>query len=242
MNKISLLPLVGMVIATPQAASAVSLSENLNLLVNMGIYSESVSRGLSASQRKPVLGLDLTLFHSSGVYAGVWTSGVDMKGADADYEDDYYAGFVFQPAEAVIVDFGYLRYTYPESSFFNMTEYYAKLNVYDFSAGVYYSNDYAGDQSTVYSYVGYHIDLPYESAADLRYGYTDYKDPAFISASGNVRESYREWEAKLSKTAFGLDWFASYLGTDLSEAECQSSLGDKESCGPRMFFGVTKTF
>ncbi|MDT4864262.1 hypothetical protein FQZ97_990150 [compost metagenome] len=200
-------------------------------------------RGISFSQRKPVVQGYATLAHSSGLYAGVWSSNVDFGDeVDASYEADYYAGYLWQATDDVSLDLGYIKYTFPRTSSLNVSEVYAILKAYDFKLGTYYSDDYFGDQSFMYNYVGYSTKLPFETALDLRYGIADYKDPAFVSTSGSTKDSYHEWEVKLTKSAFHVDWSVSYIDTDLSENECLSNIGDKESCSARLLLGVSKTF
>ncbi|MFK8399912.1 TorF family putative porin [Pseudomonas sp. BGr12] len=223
-------------------SQAVTLSDDFELIANIGAYSEYAMRGISYSQRNPVAQGYLTVAHKSGLYAGMWGSNVDIAGVDANYEADYYAGYIWQPTEDISLDVGYIKYTYPKTSAMNISETYAVLTAYGFKVGSYYSNDYLGDQTTTYNYVGYGFNLPLESKLDVRYGILDLKDPAFISSSGNTKDSYHEWEVKLSKTAFQVDWAVSYIDTNLSETECYSFMGDKESCSARVLLGVSKTF
>lgn len=231
------------VLAATQTATAVEINDDFQLVVNVGAFSEYASRGLSLTQRKPAAQGSVVLAHSSGLYAGVWSSNVDTELGDTHYEADYYAGYVWQPMDDLSFDIGYLRYTYPGLSSLNLSETYGVMSYKGFKLGSYYSGDSAGDQSTIYNYVGYGTSaLPYDLKLDLRYGIADYKDPAFFSDSGSSKSSYREWEVKLAKVLVGVEFSASYIGTDLSESECYSYLLDKESCGPRLLLGVSKIF
>ncbi|MHC8304806.1 TorF family putative porin [Pseudomonas sp. PB3P13] len=231
------------IFAVSQSATAIELSDEFQLVVNAGVFSEYTSRGLSITQRKPAVQGSVVLAHSSGLYAGVWSSNVDTELGDTHYETDYYAGYLWQPIDALSLDIGYLQYTYPGLSSLNLAETYGILNYKGFKLGSYYSSDSGGDQSTTYNYVGYETSaLPYAVKLDLRYGIADYKDPTFFSSSGSGKDSYREWEVKLTKAFVGIDFSASYIGTNLSESECFSYLLDNESCGPRLLLGASKTF
>ncbi|MCH5520369.1 TorF family putative porin [Pseudomonas syringae] len=225
------------------SASAVTLTEDFQITGSIGALSEYSMRGISYTQRKPALQATATLAHSSGLYVGVWSSNVDNSGIDARYEADYFAGYTHQFSDDIGIDVGYIKYTFPKGTILNAGETYAVLNAYGFKLGTYYSDDYYGDQSYIYNYIGYGIkDLPYGIGMDMRYGVADYKDPSFLSQSGSTKDSYREWEVKFSKNWMTLDWSASYVDTNLSETECLRFQGDKESCSARMVVGVSKSF
>ncbi|MCY1416206.1 hypothetical protein D9M71_317080 [compost metagenome] len=173
----------------------------------------------------------------------MWSSNVDFGfGSRTRQEQDYYAGYYWQINDDVSLDVSYIDYVYPRQSDFNYNEYHAELNAYGARLGGNYSDDLGGDQSMLYSYLGYGATLPYDIGLELRYGVTDYKDPIWISAGGSTRNSYHEWEAKLSRTLLGLDWSLSYIDTDLSEAECASYLGFDDVCSATLVAGVSKTF
>ncbi|AUF96858.1 hypothetical protein CXQ80_13950 [Pseudomonas sp. 02C 26] len=243
MKKTLLSAVVGAVFTHCTLAHAVTLNDSLELIGSVGAFSEYSMRGISYTQRKPAVQATATLVHSSGLYAGVWSSNVDNEGIDARYEADYFAGFAHQFSDQVGLDVGYIKYTFPKGTILNAGEAYAVLSAYGFKLGSYYSNDYYGDQSFIYNYVGYGIkDLPYGLGLDFRYGVADYKDPSFFSSTGASKDSYREWEVKLSKNWLSLDWSASYVDTNLSETECLGFQGDKESCSARLVVGVSKSF
>lgn len=158
------------------SAHAVELNENWSLLLNVGAFSEYSSRGISQTQRNPAIQASATIAHSSGLYAGLWTSNVDFGGGlDARQEVDYIAGYLWQPSDKVGLDLGYIKYTYDKSSLLNLSETYAVLTAYDFVLGASYSTDNFGDQSALYEFVGYKVALPYDTALDVRYGRADFK-------------------------------------------------------------------
>lgn len=222
---------------------AIELNQDFSLELNAGIYSDYRTRGISQTQNDPALQGSATLLHSSGLYAGVWSSNVDFGyGIRTRQEQDYYVGYYWQANDDIALDLTYIEYVYPKQSEFNFGEYHAELSAYGAFLGGNYSNDLAGDQSYLYSYLGYRAELPLELGLELRYGQVDYKDPLLFSANGDNRDSYHEWEAKLSRSLFELDWSLSYVDTDLSQAECASYNGFDDVCSTTVVVGVSKTF
>ncbi len=224
-------------------AHAIELNDNLSLELNAGLYSDYRTRGISQTQNDPALQGSATLLHSSGLYAGVWSSNVDFGYASRTRQElDYYAGYYWQISDAIALDASYIKYAYPRQGDFNYGEYHAELSAYGAFLGGNYADDLGGAQSYLYSYLGYRTDLPQEIGLELRYGRVDYKDPLFFSNSGNTRSAYHEWEAKLSRTLFELDWSLSYVDTNLSQTECASYLGFDDICSATLVVGVSKTF
>ncbi|WP_410481653.1 TorF family putative porin [Pseudomonas plecoglossicida] len=224
-------------------ANAIDLGHDLTLSVNVGAFSNYWSRGVSQTQNDPALQGSLTLSHSSGAYLGVWSSNVDFgSGSKTRQELDYYVGYVWQPNENFSWDVAYYKYEYPRESSLNYSEYYTKLTAYGFNVGGWYSDDLYGNQSYLYSFVGYTANLPFESTLDLTYGNVDYKDNYFFSKSGGERDSYNAWIAKLSKSLLGIKWSVAYADSSLSKSECASFNGFDDVCSSTVIFGAEKTF
>lgn len=226
---------------------AVELTQDLALQIDTALVSDYRSRGISQTLGDPAAQLGATLQHSSGLYLGAWTSNVDFgDGLNTRQELDYYAGWYWQASEAVSLDLGYLRYSYPKDAQFNQSEVYAVLSAYGFELGGYYSNDmptYFGErQSNLYSYLGYGAELPGAIQLKLRVGRNDAKDPLYVAAGGDTRSSYHEWEAKLSRELFGVTWGLSYIDTDLSKAECFSNWGYDDLCSATVVASAAKRF
>ncbi|BAN47599.1 TorF family putative porin [Metapseudomonas resinovorans] len=243
MRRITLLALT----LAPLACQAVQLTDDFALMVDLNLASDYRTRGISQTQNDPAAQAGATLAHSSGLYAGAWTSNVDFGfGLKTRQEVDYYAGWYWQATDAVSLDLGYIKYTYPRESQFNMSEAYALLNAYGFKLGAYYSNDastlFGEDQDSLYSYVGYETRLPLEVGLELRYGRMDFKDPMFWSHSGESTDDYREWEAKLTRDFVGVTWGLSYVDTNLSESECASNYGFTDVCTATWVASVSKSF
>ncbi|MDD0844220.1 TorF family putative porin [Pseudomonas sp. Gutcm_11s] len=246
MKRSTALLLAGLAL-TPLSSQAVPINDDFFVDIDLTLASDYRTRGISQTQGDPALQAGATLGHSSGLYAGVWTSNVDFGyGLKTRQEVDYYAGWYWQATEAVSLDLGYIKYAYPKESQFNQSEAYAILNAYGFKAAAYYSRDLGNfigeDQDTLYTWVGYETQLPLEIGLDLRYGRMDLKDPLFWSNSGQSRDSYREWEVKLTRDFFDVTWGLSYVDTDLSEAECFSNYGFTDACTATVVASVSKTF
>ncbi|MDZ3992586.1 TorF family putative porin [Pseudomonas sp. Teo4] len=223
--------------------NAIELSKDFTLAVDAGLYSQYWSRGMSQTLGDPAIQGAVTLIHSSGLYAGVWSSNVDFgHGSKARQEIDYYLGYSWQIADKVTLDLTYLEYEYPKQGDLNYSEYYAKLNAYGFIAGGYYSDDLWSNQSMLYSFVGYETTLPGDVGFKSRYGLADYKDPVFVSGDGSARNKYNEWQVEFNKEFLGVKWSISYADSDLSKAECMNFAGFDDICSATVVAGVSKSF
>jgi len=246
MNARAICSLASLLLA-PLTCQALTMNDDFSLELTLDAVSDYRSRGVSQTLGDPALQAGATLIHGSGLYLGAWTSNVDYG---FDYktrqEVDYYAGWYWQATDAISLDLGYLKYSYPKEGQFNMSEVYAILDLYGFKLGAYYSSDspnaFGKDQDTLYSYVGYNVALPGEVGLELRAGRNDVKDPAFWSASGDNRETYYEWQAKLTREFVGITWGLSYIDTDLSKSECVSWYGYDDLCSATVVVSANKTF
>ena len=232
--------------ALPLSSFAIPLNDDFALLVDLTLASDYRTRGISQTQNDPAVQAGLTLAHSSGLYLGAWSSNVDFGGGlKTRQEVDYYAGWLWQATEAVSLDLGYIKYAYPKESQFNQGEVYGILGVYGVKLAAYYSNDAPGidsKQNSLYTYIGYETELPYDSGLKLRYGNMDFKDPHLYSASGSAEDSYREWEVKLTHNLAGVVLGLSYIDTDLSQSQCLSNWGFKDVCTATVVASVSKSF
>ncbi|RON38568.1 TorF family putative porin [Pseudomonas brassicacearum] len=246
MNARSVLTLATLVLA-PLTTQALTLNDDFNLDMTLGVFSDYRTRGISQTLGDPAAQAGATLVHSSGLYVGAWTSNVDFGGEFKTRQElEYYAGYYWQVTEAISLDLGYIKYDYPKESQFNLSEVYAVLDVYGVKLGAYYSNDtpnfFGEDQDTLYTYLSYKIALPADIGLDLRVGRNDVKDPAFWSASGESRDAYTEWEAKLTRDFVGVTWGLSYIDTDLSKSECTSWYGYGDLCSATVVASASKAF
>lgn len=230
----------------PLSSQALPLNDDFALLVDLTLASDYRTRGISQTQNDPAVQAGLTLAHSSGLYLGAWSSNVDFGGGlKTRQEVDYYAGWLWQATDAVSLDLGYLKYAYLRESQFNQGETYAILSAYGVKLAAYYSADAPGidsKQSSLYSYVGYETELPYDTGLKLRYGNMDFKDPHLYSMSGHAEDSYREWEVKLSHELAGVMLGLSYIDTDLSKSQCTSNWGFDDVCSATVVASISKSF
>lgn len=233
----------GLLLAPWGAVQAIQLNDDFSLDLNVGAYSDYRSRGISQTQGDPAIQGSATLSHSSGLYAGVWSSNVDFGyGTKTRQEIDYYVGYYWQVADDIALDLTYYEYEYPKEGGFNSSETYAKFSAYGAYVGGYYSDDLSGNQSYLYSFVGYETTLPQEVGLDLRYGWVDFKDDTFFDSTDGSRPDYNEWQVTLSKSMVGVDWSLAYVDTDLSEAECFSYSGFDDVCSSTLVLGASKSF
>lgn len=243
MNHISKLCIAGILLAPWGASQAFQLNDDLSLDLNIGAYSDYHSRGMSQTQNDPAIQGSVTLSHSSGLYAGVWSSNVDFGyGSKTRQEIDYYAGYYWKITDNVSLDLAYFEYEYPKESKLNYSETYAKLSAYGIYAGGYYSGDMGGDQSYLYSFVGYETALPMDIGLNIRYGLVDFKDDILVDGNGSTASTYKEWQVSLSKKLLGLDWSLAYVDSNLSNDECASYNGFDDVCGSSLVLGVSKSF
>ena len=230
-------------LACAPLAHAIGLNDDFSVEVKAGLFSDYRTRGISQTQSDPALQGSLTLAHSNGLYVGVWSSNIDFGyGSNSRQELDYYAGYFWQINDDITLDVSYIKYVYPRQGNFNYGEYHAELHAWGALLGGNYSDNFNGDQSMLYSYVGYTTLLPFDTDLLVRYGHNDYKDPAWFANDGASRDGYHEWELKLTRTMLSLDWAVSYIDTDLSDSECASYLGFTDVCSATVVASVVKTF
>ena len=230
----------------PLSSQAIVLNDDFSVLVDLTLASDYRTRGISQTLNDPAVQAGVTLAHSTGLYVGAWSSNVDFGGGlKTRQEVDYYGGWLWEATEDVNLDIGYLKYTYPKESQFNQSEVYGILSVYGVKLGAYYSDDAPGvdsKQNSLYSYVGYETQLPYDTGLKLRYGNMDFKDPRMFTSAGHGEESYREWEVKLTHELAGVMLGLSYIDTDLSKSQCTSNWGYDDLCSATVVASVSKSF
>ncbi|WP_175652778.1 TorF family putative porin [Pseudomonas sp. Marseille-P9899] len=224
------------------SAQAVELNPDFTLDVLVAAISDYRTGGISQTLNKPALQFDVSLHHSSGLLAGIFTSNVDFD-SDARREYDYYVGIEHAFNDTLSASLIYYEYDYPRESAFNYGEWIGTLSAWNATLGVKYTRDvkpYGDDRGVIWA--GYTLDLPWESTLDLRLGYSDAKDPVYVSHDGNTRSGYRDWEVGLSKELLGVAWRLAYVDTDLSKAECESTQGIDDICSATLMVSASKRF
>ncbi|PHN17159.1 hypothetical protein AO242_20900 [Pseudomonas sp. ICMP 561] len=221
-------------------AHAISLTPDLDLALKPAIVSDYRSNGISASSNHEALQFEGTLMHSSGWLAGVWASHVDYD-TKTRLEEGGYAGYyhAFTPEISVLGTIGH--YIYPKNSTYAVKEFYGLVKAYGFSYSFIYDYQMDGVPNVKYQYLGYTFDLPYESTLLVEYGHHDVGLDLY-SASGQTRSYYQTKKLSLAKKAFGIDWTASFIDTDMSKTECLYYQGQDDVCSATMVFGASKSF
>ena len=223
-------------------AQAIELTPDLSLDLQVAAMSDYRTGGISQTLNRPALQLDVSLHHASGLLLGVFTSNVDFD-TRAHREYDYYVGLEHAFTDNVSTSLTYIRYDYPRGSAYNYGEWIGTLTAYRATLGMKYTNEVKpnrNDRSVIWG--AYSLELPYQAALDVRVGYSDAKDPVYVSADGHTRETYRDWEVALRKTMLGIDWTVAYVDTDLSRAECESSQGVDDVCSATALISASKIF
>lgn len=240
MNILARALLVTTLASVSWSVSAIEINENWSLNLNPALVSDYRSFGVSLSRRQPALQLDASLMHSSGLLVGIWGSNVDF-GGDTRLEEGYYAGYYHQFAPGVDVFASIGRYEYPKESFINTNEFVGIVNYDAFRLGWVYDFDVKDTPNADFKYIGYTVPLPQEYSLYFQYGYNDINFDIF-GQNGDSRQTYSDWQVKLSKPLWGAVWSAAYIDSDLSKSECSYYTGDDKTCSPTVVLGVTKSF
>lgn len=225
------------------SAQAVGLNSDFDLYLDVGLFSNYKTRGISQTQNNPAVQGTAYLSHSSGFYLATFSSNVDYGHSSRTRQEiDVWGGYLWKVNDDVSINFAYLDYRYPNETKLASSEYLVEARIRQFVAAAYYSNDVGGKDATLWSYVAYDFPLSDTLNFGVHYGVADFKDPVFVSGSGRSRESYREWELKFTKEYAGLRFALSYAGTDLSDAECAGYYGYKDVCNKSLVTSVSKSF
>jgi len=207
---------------------------------NVTLASDYSFRGVSQTTRDPAIqgGFDATW--SSGFYVGTWASTVNF-GDDASIEWDLYAGYGGDINENLSYDFGYIRFEYPsEGDALDYNEIYGSLTFGDFTAGVYYSNEYLNldDVDWFYPYAQYSLGLGgSDMSIDFHLGWNiadDNSNNDFESLFGD--DQYIDYSVVLNIPVAGLDFAVGVYGTDIDSDVCD------DDCEARAIFSVSKSF
>src|SRR5207253_82607 len=234
MNALPVFVLAGLALSPLIGAQALELNDNFVLAITPTLVSDYRASGISQTLGDPAAQLAITLNHSSGLYAGIWTSNVDFGDDSSTRQElEYYGGYFWQIADNISLDTFYTKYEYPRASQYNQSDIQSTLDVYGVLLGGKYVNNMKGpdyvdedgnfqkgkkDEDVSSVFIGYHTVLPAEIGLQARFEYVDYKDDVFFSANGNSRPDYHGWEIKLSRDFVGITWGLSYIDTDLSKS------------------------
>ncbi len=170
---------------------------------NIGVTSNYMWRGTTQTNGDSAIqgGIDYT--HSSGAYAGVWTSNT----AFGSPEMDYYLGYG-NKAAGIGYDISVIDYTYPQTDNLDWLELDLGLSYKAASLSLGYTDDVFGTSTkALYTSLGYDIPLKDDVTLGLVAGYYKFDDEA---AAGFP--SYTHYGASISKG----DWSFSFSDTDLN--------------------------
>lgn len=240
MKKLILLAALGAVASSHPSFAADQTGVDLpgTFSANMSLTSEYVFRGISQSNEEPTIQGGIDWAHeATGLYLGVWGSGVDFT--DASSEFDVYGG-INGACNKMTWDLGAIYYHYPgadEGLNYDYWEMAAAIG-YDFevasvSASVNYSPDYfGGSGDSVYSAVNASVPLPHDFTASASVGYQS------IDKNANFgTDDYTDWSLGVSYAVEGFDLGLKYYQTSLDEPqECA------DGCDARIVFSIGKTF
>lgn len=224
--------------ATFCVASPVLAADTSPFTGNVAFTTDYVFRGISQSNEEPTIqgGMDWK-DDATGLYAGVWGSGVDFN--DATTEMDLYGG-VSGTIDDLSWDFGGIFYYYPgadDSLNYDFWELAAAVG-YDFkvlqaTVSLNYSPDYFGGSGDAwYPALNVTVPLPYGLTADAGYAHQWIKDNAAFGTA-----DYGTWSLGLGYDLKGFNLGLKYIDTDLKEpGQCA------DGCGARVVFTVSRSF
>jgi uncharacterized protein (TIGR02001 family) len=200
---------------------------------NAALTSDYVFRGISQSDEHATIQAGFDWTHPlTGLYAGVWGSGVDFE--DASVEVDFYGG-LNGSVDKLVWDVGAIYYSYPgadESLDYDFWEL-AVATGYDFdlfslSAALNYSPEFFGDTgSALYPALYATVPLPYDFTLSASAAYQWIEDG----------ESYADWSLGLDTNVQGFGIGLKYHDTDLDEPDDCA-----DGCDERLVLSLSKTF
>ena len=235
---------------------------------SLALTSDYVFRGISQTQEKPAIQGGLTYTHESGFHAGFWGSNINFKSKDnpAAYNDnaslelDIGAGYGGKISDALTWDVSAAYYTYPGSNVSGTFKYgfweVLPTLIYDFGAAkvtgqLAYSPDFfGGAKRGTYLMVALDVPLPSDFALNAHIGEQWLKADNnsgllqdFInSATPYIPKNYTEWKLGASKQIAGVGLELAYFDTTLNKDKCLAFQGQKDLCGSRVVFNISKSF
>lgn len=221
-----------------ESSSAFTTAGNITFTSNYYYRGVSQTSNLSAVQGS------LTVNHSSGLYASVWSSNVNNVISAGGQELDPSIGFTSSVGD-VAYDVGVLQYGYPGDRTKSFREAYGSVSYKGAKLGLAYSHDfYAGNGQSLYSYLDYagkigSSDFGYSAHAGLnKFKNTD---PVLYPVTAPA-DGYMDYKVGVnySKSGFLVD--LSYTGSDLDETACLAFGGEKYICKGSVVASVGKSF
>ncbi|MEH6583086.1 MAG: TorF family putative porin [Halioglobus sp.] len=211
-------------LAATLLAGAITAQAAPDIAGNVAITSDYKFRGISQSNEDIAIQGGFDISWDNGIYLGTWGSSVDFDtdgaGFDGSLELDLYGGWAGDITDNVGVDVGYMYYGYPgdDGDDGDYQEVYAKLNLWDGTVGLVYSDDYYGGTGSFYYLSGdYSFGLGENFSLDLHAGYNDLdKKGGFLA---NNTSSYIDYSVGVTTSWLAVDWTLAYVGTDLDKED-----------------------
>lgn len=223
--KKSLLSPIAVAVALSSSA-IISTSAQAEISGNIGLHSQYVLRGIAIENDSAAVqgGLDWTQ-DEGGLYAGWWFSslGYTYDSSDASvnngngFENDFYAGYVFNINDKFNIDLGLTQYLYINVDDSNLTEFNTTVNYADFYAKMQYllTDGWWGNAGDTYFTTGYSFSLPkdFGLSFDLGYYYYNDDDPSKYGVVTDSSSGFRNFNTTLTypvgKT--GAEIYAQYI-------------------------------
>lgn len=196
-------------LATSMTAQAAEMSANVS------VATDYTFRGVSQTDEKGAIQGGFDAEFDRGFYLGVWASNVNFGPAsDTSTEINYYVGWSREVADGLVLDVSTTYFVYDGDSALNYPEYGASLAWMGFTAGLFYSNDYAGEDTDFhYPYLGYKLLLPQDFTLSFHVGHNRTDERDFFDEG---KKSYWDWSVGLAKAFKGVELGLTYVDTDLN--------------------------
>ncbi len=193
------------------------VAADLELGANIAATSNYVWRGVTQTGNASAISGGIDAAHSSGIYAGTWTSNVS-----GGHEVDFYAGYAGE-----VADFGYdvglIYYGYTDSADADFTELAVSANYSFLTLGVNYTLDGDADKDTdkyvaedIYYYAGLSVGLPQDFSVGITAGSYN-----FTNDSSSNEYDYSHYQIDIGKSA-----------GDFGDFTMSFSKADKEAGNP----------
>ncbi|HEX6592801.1 MAG TPA: TorF family putative porin [Moraxellaceae bacterium] len=223
--------MVGVAAQAEEAASAFSTTGSVALTSNYQYRGIGQTSGTAAVQGA------ITLSHSSGLYASVWSSSVSFaQGTEMDPSIGYSG-----KAGDVGYDVGFLQYAYPGArNPNNFREVYGSVSYMGGKFGLAYSDDFFGETGkSLYTYLDYGTTVA-DFGVFAHVGYNMLDDEFYNDTSSLLtKDKYLDYKVAVNKAVAGVTLELAYVGTDLDEDEC---FGGTNDCEGKGVFTVSKAF
>ena len=222
----------GSMFAASSAMAWTSADKQWTTSASVSATTDYMWRGASQTLNKPAVQGEFDVSHSSGFYAGMWSSNVDF-GSKTSQEIDGYLGYSTSFENGIGIDVSGLRYFYPGEQNIDWNEYIAKLSYSYFTVGAAYSANAlgGGDDGTYYS-ADFNYDLPMGVAFAAGAGYYD------LSGSNNDPVDYH---IGISKDIAGFGMDLSYIGSNSDAEDLYDPTHTSNITSNRLVFTISKS-